>query len=121
MYLREQLSKVLEVYKPGDIVVFHYDVLQGWLSEDQSIIKADLTVNDLVELTGKSRTTVRRWVHTGRLRAVKRGKEWVVSRTDYEQFRESFGNGRPLATRRVGRTTKATLSDWRKVKRGGGN
>lgn len=48
--------------------------------------KEELTIRQVADLLGLNYVTVMRYIHTNKLRAIKRGGRWRIEREEYERF-----------------------------------
>jgi len=54
--------------------------------------KPNFSVKELAELLGKDPKTIRRWIHARKLRAMKLGRDWMISRGDLKRFQNERQN-----------------------------
>ena len=55
---------------------------------DMKDLPSELTTGDLARLAGVTPALIRFVISQGRLRAIKRGRDWLVSRLDAERWLE---------------------------------
>lgn len=48
--------------------------------------KSNFSVKEVAEFLGKDPKTIRRWIKAGELRAMKLGRDWLISREDLKRF-----------------------------------
>ena len=118
----EQLRRVAEALPPGASVLLPREALLEALGDgprqtDDSPEVADLTIEQVARRFGRSRSTIRGWITTGKLAGAYRfrAREWRVPPAALLAFEEAERRGRPQGgpSGRKGET----LSDWRTVTR----
>ena len=111
MTLGERLRALLAVMPTDGSIILTAVTLAEWLAEDASAsVGADLTVEQVAELMGKSCNSVRRWLLEGRLEGYRPGgRDWRVTPAALAEFRAT-----PTAT-----PSAVNLGAWRNVTRGG--
>jgi excisionase family DNA binding protein len=77
----------------------------------------DLSLAEAAERSGLSPTTLRLQIHNGRLKARKRGRDWVVSAAQLENYLEAVEAGRASESLHASKPRKARKQPSRTVRR----
>lgn len=84
-------------------------------AQGENEIFTDLTFADIARLVNRDPSTVHGWHKSGKLKAYKFGREWRVTRAEFNRFMDSFRNGTNGTTERTSREKSAVdLGRWRK-------
>jgi excisionase family DNA binding protein len=78
----------------------------------------ELTVRQAAKRAGRSEETIRRWIWSGRLPAVKRGTSYRIDVMHLEQLMVEFGTGGPGFHATPNRSMLAWLDELAEWKRG---
>lgn len=62
------------------------------MSNTQILSKPLLTVHDAADMLKVQEATIRQWIRSRRIRAIKLGKEWRITVPDLEEFLQKNTN-----------------------------
>ena len=119
MSLRSELSAILKGMPPGSAVSLPVEWLRSLLAEDaRQGGRPDrlLTLEEVAELAGRSKSTVRTWANSGMIEGAFRlhGREWRIPSRAWERHLESLQKGEEGPE--VAEVGSVDLGSWRRVR-----
>lgn len=125
--MNERIRRIVELLPDGASVTFSKDALREIADSNEALpdngnahpIMPDMTIADIMEATGRARSTVHGWIASGALRAYDFGSEKRVTPHAWQEFLN--GKRNPSAERHTGRARSeaADLGAWRRQLDGG--
>ena len=120
MRLADRLRALADALPEGGSVTFTRADLLAMLAEDGepsgrqgAAPLMDLTVDDIMEATGRARSTVCGWIAAGQLRAYRFGREWRIPHEAWREFLDRHRTGEPAGHAPAPRPAP-DLSAWRR-------
>lgn len=116
----QRLREAAELLPAGSSLLLSKEALLGALDavpgppDDSPEAGADLTIEQVARRFGRSKSTIRGWITTGKLTGAYKlqGREWRLPPKALAEFEEVERHGRPQG----GPSGRGeTLSDWRTV------